>query len=90
MNDPFKGKSSQVGAPPRNGFEITPNDGADLPNVVQSIYVGQGGDIAVLWVDEPSDANVVTFRNANAGSYIIGQFRRVMATGTTALNLIGS
>lgn len=65
---------------------ITPSDAADLANVVRMIYVGVGGDIAVI----DTAGNTVTHVGVPQGSYI-GPFQvaRVKVTGTTASSLIG-
>ena len=64
---------------------ITPNDSTDLTYVARRIYVGVGGDIVAI----DTLGNTTTHKNCSAGSYI-GDFSiaRVLATGTTATNLI--
>ena len=65
---------------------ITPADGADLNDVVRLIYVGVSGNVATT----DTQGNNVIHYNAPSGGYI-GPFSvaRVLATGTTATNLIG-
>lgn len=67
---------------PSNGFvTIVAHDTNELTSVVRSIYVGTGGDVALV------DTNGVTaiHKNVSAGSYL-GPFlvKQVKATGTSA------
>ena len=64
---------------------ITPNDGADLGHPCRSIYVGTGGDIVVVAVD---DSVSVTFTAVPQGTVLPVYAARVKSTGTTASNLI--
>lgn len=65
---------------------ITPADGADLTYVCRLLYIGVGGDVSVI----TTSGTTVVHKNAPTGGYI-GPFSvaRVLATGTTATNLIG-
>jgi hypothetical protein len=69
-----------------DGFAITPNDGADQPEITRAIYVGVGGTIAV-WMR--FNATPLTFINVPSGTILPVKVIRVLATGTTATNLIG-
>lgn len=63
------------------------SDTADLPayQAYRAIYVGGAGAIAVLdW-----DGNEAIFAGVPAGTVLPIRPRRLMATGTTATNLIG-
>ncbi len=79
------------GAPSRQvdpaslGAAITPTDDTDLPVTCRGIYVGVGGDVAVI-LDGMITA--MTFKNAAQGRVLPIRVRRVMATGTAATNLI--
>ena len=65
---------------------ITPSDANDLTNVLRQIFVGVAGDVALL---DTSGSSTI-HKNVAAGSYI-GPFKitRVLATGTTATNMVG-
>jgi hypothetical protein len=63
---------------------VTPNDGADLTNVTRGIYVGGSGDLSVVTPDGDS----VTFKAVPVGTFAAIRVARVMATGTTATNLV--
>lgn len=62
---------------------VTPNDGADIP-ITHGLYIGVTGDVAVVM----GDGTTLTFKAAAAGSTLNLQVKRVLATGTTATNII--
>ena len=73
-------------SPANSLFSITPNDSTDLPALARQIYVGTGGNVAV----KDSEGNTVTHKNVPSGCYLAPFFVvRVLATGTTATDLIG-
>jgi len=71
----------------RNSVSITPNDGADLTNLVNKIRVdGLAGDVVVTLA---GDSTSLTFALA-AGELLEGfLIKKVHATGTTATVLVG-
>lgn len=70
---------------PTKWFAITPDDDNDLTSAVRAIWVGNGGDIALMG----SDGNSEVFENVANGYLLIASPARVLATGTTATGLIG-
>lgn len=64
-------------------FTVTPSDTA--PNVHSYLYVGTGGNVAI--VTEAGDS--VTFTNVPSGSYIWIRTAKVMSTSTTASSIVG-
>lgn len=72
--------------PAVRAFSITPNDGADLPEVVRALYVGGAGDISVILV---GDSSAVVLVAVPVGSLLPIRVKRVRATGTTATSIIG-
>lgn len=72
--------------PPASFTPITPNDGADLAEPVRGLYIGGTGDVTVIGVE---DTDAVTFAAVPAGTQLLGRFRRVMQTNTTASDLVG-
>ena len=66
-------------------FEITPSDATDLPQVVRALYVGGTGDVKVNDVN----GNAATFVGLPTGIILPIRAYRIMATGTTATNLVG-
>lgn len=84
-SDPFKNNAVGATAPPRHLFAITPSDDDDLPHVTRAIWVGAGGDLTLIAADDDA---AVTLSQA-PGGWCAVQARRVLATGTTALDLVG-
>jgi hypothetical protein len=69
-----------------NLASITPNDSTDLPQgTCTAIWVGNGGDIAIRCHPMGS---AVTLLNVPGGYQLNVEAERVMATGTTATNLV--
>lgn len=73
----------------REAKDVVPNDGVDLDSNASALYVGSTGHIAVHMVRQDDDAIpvVVVFNNVQAGTILPIWVRRVLATGTTALNI---
>ncbi len=83
--DTLKHHAVGATAPVRHLIVITPSDYNDLAHVTRGIYVGTGGDLAVLAADD----DVAVTLTAVAPGWQPIQARRVLATGTTALGLVG-
>jgi len=83
--DKFKDLNKTYEMPSNRLFEITPDDVLELTYVPRCIYVGSSGDMAVT--DE--FGNVVTFTNLFQGTWLPIRVIKVMATNTSAANLIG-
>lgn len=86
FEDPFMMSVDSPSAPAALCFSVTPNDLADLPRATKAIYIGQGGDVALVSVR--SDVPVI-FRNVPAGAILDVRVQAVRATGTTADHIIG-
>lgn len=84
MSDPFKSHSKGLTAPADQHFAITPNDSADLAVIPRAIRVGGSGDIVLR-----DKGGVDVTYPAVAGEVLIFRAVRVLATGTTATNLVG-
>lgn len=69
----------------RKCYAITPSDSVELPFIPRGIYVGGAGNIAVKLLD---DDNAVTLVGCLAGSILPIRPKNVMATNTTATNLV--
>lgn len=83
--DDFGVYQTGLDAPASKAAAITPNDSADLAFATRAIYVGGAGNLAVqMQLD-----GAVTFVAVPAGSILPIRVARVLATGTTATNLIG-
>lgn len=64
---------------------VTPSDGTDIPRGCRALYVGGTGTL-VLILDK--DSSAVTFVGVVAGSVLPIRTKRVLATGTTATNIV--
>lgn len=85
MTDRFSNVQPSLAGPAFSGFSIIPGDNLDLPETTRAVYVGQGGDLAVVMV---SGASLV-LADVPAGSLLPLRVSRVLATGTTADFLTG-
>lgn len=88
MPDKFSRHADSATAPARIVSAFVPSDTADLPDTPKAIYVGTGGDLTLIAADAPGDAAGVLFRNLPSGSLLPVRARRVVATGTTAADLV--
>lgn len=88
MADPYGAVFSSVSDPGERASAITPNDAADLSETPKAIYVGTGGDIAMIGDNEAVGALPVVWRNVPAGAIVPFRPRRIMATGTTATDML--
>lgn len=79
--------SAQLSAPAAIAVAVTTSDTVDLPAYAKSLYVGVTGDVAVVPLYAQTDAGVV-FKGALAGTVLPVRCRRVLATGTTATNIV--
>lgn len=68
--------------PGTHAAAVTPNDSTVI--VARALYVGTGGNVAVTTVE----GEVVTFPNVNGGSLLPIQCTKVMASNTTASNIV--
>ncbi|WP_404404943.1 hypothetical protein [Pelagibacterium halotolerans] len=85
MSTSFPGRAASTNGPAGDIFSITPDDAADLTQTIRGIYVGATGDLSVV---AASGAQAV-FVGVPGGTVLPVSVSRVMATGTTASNLVG-
>lgn len=85
MADPLEGRELGSGDPARNAAAVTPDDAADLATFTRGLYVGVDGNVRVHMT---ADAAEVTFVGVAAGSVLPVSVRRVLATGTTATDIV--
>jgi len=71
-------------APPKYHAAITKSDSTNFTHFSTCIYVGGAGDVALV----TENGDVVTYVGAVAGTQIVGRFKRVNSTNTTATNLV--
>lgn len=63
--------------PARNGFVITPDDNNDLPFVPKSIWVGTGGTLWVIMIDDQTNTPI-DYQNVPSGTWMDLRVKRVM------------
>lgn len=83
--DSFSSHAPALDSPIQNGAQITPNDTSDLIAVSRAIFVGTGGDLSIVTVG----GDTLTFRSLAAGSLLPVRASRVLASNTTASDLLG-
>lgn len=86
MPDPFALYPSILDSPVTRAFAITPDDNNDLAIFTRGIYVGTSGDLKVLLV---GDTVPVTYKGIATGVTHGKRIKRVYATGTDALDIVG-
>lgn len=88
MLDAFSSFADNVAAPARHAVAVTPSDTADLPDTPKGLYVGTGGDVVLVAADAPAGAAGTAFRSLPGGALLPVRARRVLASGTTAADLV--
>lgn len=83
--DRFASSPQELNSPISVVFAVTPSDTNDLSVTTRSLYVGGTGNVRVV----AKDGGTVTYSNVPAGSRLPVRVSRVLATGTTATNIIG-
>jgi hypothetical protein len=84
--DPLDNLSGGASGPGRRAASVTPSDASDLSSYARGLYVGGTGDLVVIPVGN-ADGAPVTFK-AHPIGYMPVAVRRVLATGTTATNIL--
>jgi len=86
VNNETKWSANNVTSPGYSFSAITPSDTIDDPKgPFKAIYVGVGGDIAIVGLDNVA----VTFKGAITGSILPLIGRRVNSTNTGATDMVG-
>ena len=85
ISDDFHDIRASLTSPVMGGFDITPDDGADLPKVTRGLMVATAGDVAVKF----KSGDTLTLPGLTPGVVYPLRVARVMATGTTATGLKG-
>ncbi len=84
--DPYAQRSVPVGSQARSAFALTKSDSLDQP--FKALYIGVTGDVTILPINATDDSQTILFK-AHPVGYMPVQGRRVMATGTSATNIVG-
>lgn len=77
-------RSANATAPAHSATAVTPSDATVLP-ITRALYVGGAGNLAVTMGE---DGNNVTFVGVLAGMVYPLQVSKVLATNTTATNIV--
>jgi len=83
--DDFGSQVDSVSSPSLAPFAITPSDSAELAKIPKALWIGTGGDVNVQGVN---NASPVMFRNVPNGFIVPVRVRKVLATGTTATDIV--
>jgi len=82
MADDLKHSGRSALGPVTDYIPVTPNDSTDLAHIGAALYIENGGAISVVtYAGETRTLQVGMFHT------LIGGFRRVRATGTTATGI---
>ncbi len=84
--DAYAAFTPSPSAPARRIQAVTPDDDGDLPVLAKALFLGTPGDVRLVPVAS-ADGAPVTLKNHPVG-YVAVQTRRVMATGTTATQIV--
>lgn len=84
--DHFEHDADSLIAPARAVFPIVPDDAEALPVATKAMYVGRGGDLVLRAVDNEVEVHFVNVAN---GAILPIRVAAVLATGTTASDLVG-
>ena len=83
--DQFQRLADSVSDPARSALDVTPADGVALSTIPKALFVGSAGNVHLRCVD---DTEPVLFRNLPSGSILPVRAAEILATGTTAANLV--
>lgn len=83
--DQFNDVQPNLNGPVEGGFEITPNDTADLSQMTRAVMVQTGGDLAVTL----KSGDQIRLPGLVPGALYPLRIARVWANGTTATGIKG-
>lgn len=84
MTDRFASRAQSLDGPATHGFAVTPSDATPLAETTRALFIGQAGNVAVTFASGAS----ATFAGLAAGTILPVRVTSVLATGTTASDLI--
>jgi len=85
--DNFSRKTTDLNSPSRNGYPIIPSDSDGLTYATRSIWVGTGGNLAVIFSKDVTDTPVILM-NVPSGTMLNICVKQVLVAGTSASNLV--
>lgn len=83
--DHFETQSSPQTGPVLGGFDVTPNDGADLDVLTRALMVTGEGNVTAIF----KDGTTLTLPGLAVGVVYPVRVSRILATGTTATGIKG-
>jgi hypothetical protein len=83
--DTFQQQPETEWSPATSSVSVTPSDENELAYLTRGLYVGVGGNVALKLRD---DSAAVVFVGVAEGTILPLQVKQVMATDTTATNII--
>ena len=83
--DIFDDHHNGLTGPICGGFDVTPDDATDLPQMARGVMVGSAGDVAVVL----KSGDAITLPALSPGVIYPLRIARVLATGTTASGIKG-
>lgn len=84
MADAFAQEQAGLDSPAASAAVVTPSDSTPLATDSRSLYVGTGGNLTIV----TSGGSTVPLVNLPSGSWVPFRVHQVMATGTTASNIV--
>jgi hypothetical protein len=85
MADLYQGAGDDLDGPASRLRAVTPSDTAPLPIASKALYVGGAGNVAIIAVN---DTSPVVLAGVPAGTVLRVRAAQVMATNTTAINIV--
>ena len=85
ITDIYRSFAPNLTGPAIGGFDITPDDGADLAALPRALMVASGGDVAVRF----PDGSTLILPGLTPGMIYPLRPSRVLAAGTTATGIKG-
>lgn len=82
--DQYASVAAGVSGNATHAAAVTPSDTTDLTNVSRWLFVGGAGNVVCIM----QDGTTVTFTGVLAGTLLPIRCSRVMATSTTATNMV--
>ncbi len=84
MPDRYAGSGDDLLAPASQAAAVVPSNTVALPFASKRLWVGGAGNVAVTTVG----GSTVTYTGVPAGAYLNVRAQLVLATGTTATNIV--
>jgi hypothetical protein len=84
MSDNYAGMGDSLLSPASWAAAVTPSNTVALPIASKRLWVGAAGNVALV----TTGGSTVTYTAVPAGTYLQVRAAQVLATGTTATNIV--